>query len=387
VSITLGRPVAVRDEDIDLSLPSHLSDEEFGLDRPIPPPSSSESETPGLSPFLHLIKIRHLSGKVFSTMYAAKQRDDIAIAEKVQVRQQLFQEIMNWRAATASLKLEQRAPDGQTFVSCFLSPEWYEAVANNALLLLYRPSPYLPYPVRPTKASGEWGDLHHMFNAAKSSINSYYERHRTRRLNYSWITLHGVFVIALAYVYAVGRALKDPTQAMPIPDYLDIINDTRSCSNVLVAICERWNVARSSCELFNRLSIDVIKDAIVAATKKDNALATQVRNVSSSTEQDGQVERMTTPLSAQNHPQRSRQPGNGDSNLQTSAAGTTNQFDHMFVADEFRQYPSDLDSFLLDENLRSELAMGLSQEWPFDGLQFLSHGGFDMPLPELGGTW
>ncbi|KAK5453284.1 hypothetical protein LTS15_006469 [Exophiala xenobiotica] len=386
VSFTLGRPVALRDEDMDISLPSHLPDEDFGPDRPIPPPSS-QPDTDRVSPFLHLIKIRHLSGKILSTMYAAKHRSDIPLDEKVRVRRQLYEEIIEWRESTRSLKLEDRAKDKQGYISCFLTPEWYEAVANNALLLLYRPSPYLPHPVVPTKETGEPGDLQHMFNAARASITSYYELHRKRRLNYSWITLHGVFIAGLAYIYGIGRALKDPRQGMPIPDYLDIINDTRSCSNILVAICERWNVARSSCELFNRLSTAVIKDAITAATNKDLSVPVQSHSLSNPLHQGGTAEGTPTRLNMQSSARRSHQRGGGEYEMPLSAAGVSNQFDHMFVADEFRQYTSGLDSFLVDDNLPSELVMGFSQDWPFEEAHFESQDGYDIPLAGFGGTW
>lgn len=386
VSFTLGRPVALRDEDIDISYPSHLLDEEFGPDRPISLPVSSESNPSGVSPFLHLIRIRHLSGKILSTMYAAKQKNDATLEERVRVRQQLSEEIIEWRNSTASLKLDEKVNDGQTFISCFLSPQWYEAVANNALLLLYRPSPYLPYPALPTRGTGQWGDLQHMFNAARSSITSYYKLHRNRQLNYSWITLHGVFIAGLAYVYGLSRALKDPTQGMPIPDYLDIINDTRACSNVLVAICERWNVARSSCDLFNRLSIAVIKDAIIAATKRDASMSVHGHRAPGPSQQGLALEDISTPLNAQDGIPGSVQHGHGDSGL-ALAAETSDHFEHMFVADEFRNFSSGLDSFPANESLPSELIMGFSQDWPFDETHFPSQDGYDIRLPGFAGNW
>ncbi|OAL34955.1 hypothetical protein AYO20_05670 [Fonsecaea nubica] len=387
VSFTLGRPVAMRDEDIDISLPSHLEDEEFGPDRPIVP--DPDPAAPNISPFLHLIKIRHLSGKILSTLYAAKQKSDIPLEEKVRVRSQLYDELVAWKNATSLLKLGERHHNNRAFVSCFLSAHWYDAVFNNAVLLLYRPSPYLPYPVVPTKPGEEEGDLQRLFSAAKSSITSYYELHRKRQLNYSWITLHGIFIDGLAYVYGIGLALKDPSQAAPIPDYLEIINDTRACSNILVAICERWSVARSSCELFNRISNAVIRDAINAAAKKDLAPSVSAQNQQSGRIHSLQAATTVDGSSSSSHAvgdnlQGSWQLGSGQFDLLSSM----NQFDHMFVADEFRQYTSALDMpDRCDHPMPSELITGFSQDWPFEDAPLVPQGAFGIPMQGGNRLW
>lgn len=385
VSFTLGRPVALRDEDIDVSLPSHLDDECFGPDRPIQPETSSLSPSPKISPFLHLIRIRRLSGKILGILYAANQRTDVSLEEKKRVRRQLHEEIVAWRDDTRLLNLSDGPHDNRAYISSFLSPEWYTAVFNNAMLLLYRPSPYLPHPITPTRVGIEQGDLQQLFTAAKSSITAYYELHRKRRLNYSWITLHGVFIAGLAYVYGIGRALKDSDQAMPIPDYLDIINDTRACSNVLVAICERWNVARSSCELFNRLSNAVIRDAVNAAAKREMASSQEGYNLVHTTrdlEPSLTSDNRPTPL--QNVQQSHRQ----DSLPTAGALGQFEQVDHVFVVDEFRQYSSGFESpFLGNQLLPSELVMGFSQDWPFDDAPFAEQQDYSVPMQGVNVLW
>jgi hypothetical protein len=148
----------------------------------------------------------------------------------------------------------------------------------------------------------------------------------TRRLlNYSWITLHGVFIAGLAYVYCVGRALTDPTGTLLVPDYLEIINDTRACSNMLVAISERWNAIRRSCELFNSLSNAVIRDAVNATLR--------VSNESTSGQYDraarqAQSTRGTNFQHSDRITSESREHGNGLDRIPL--------MDHIFVADEFR---------------------------------------------------
>ena len=367
VSFTVGRPVALRDDDIDISLPSPLDDDAFGPDRPIQPQSLSTA--PQSSPFLHLIGIRRLSGEMLSTLYAPKQKLDISLEEKIRVRQQFYEQVIAWKNATASLQLEAQSRNDQRHTSCFLTPVWYEAVASNALLLLYRPSPYLPCPVVPTKADGGPGDLQRLVSAARSSIISYSDLHRRRRLNYSWITLHGIFIAGLTYIYGIGQGLKDPSHGMVMPDYLQIIDDTRACSNILIAICERWSVARRSCDIFNGLSSAVIKDAIEAGAWRKTPVPDQRQfGADRSAHGDGTLG-SSAPLTYANGMETAQPVVQDPSDLVSTAWAPSNQFSHMFVEDEFKQYLNGLDHlFFGNQLLPSEFMEGFSQDGLFADL-------------------
>ncbi|KAF2498488.1 hypothetical protein BU16DRAFT_579601 [Lophium mytilinum] len=371
VSFTLGRPAAIKDEDIDVSLPAYFDDSEFGPGRPLPQQLATGLRS---SPFLHLIRIRRLSGEILVAFYAARQNPNLSYDEKRKLRQKLHEQVVKWKDDTVHLNLVAKPEHNGSFKSCFLSEEWYTAVFNNAMLLLYRPSPSFPHPTNSANQSNEEGDLLHLFTAAKSTINAYAELHSKRRLNYSWITLHGVFLAGLAYVYCVGRALKDPTPLLPVPAYLEIIDDTRACSNVLVAICERWNVVRRSCELFNRLSNAVIRDAVNDAAKQHHRTFTQTYTPDQSSRP---VQSQATPTqgSAQQH---STAPSNfNDFGM---AMDQIPMGDHFFVADEFRQYSETFDGmFSDDQTFPSELVTGFSQDWPFDDT-FVQQPTYGMPM-------
>lgn len=154
----------------------------------------------------------------------------------------------------------------------------------NALLMLYRPSPGLS-----SASSRDSAVLQTIFVAAKKAITLYAHLHRSRRINYTWITLHSVFMAGLSLVYAVGRHFRSHKRSASNgngngsgagggggvtlsilerdPTIIDIVNDSRACSNVLVAISERWNVSKSCHDVFNRLSDAIIADAVEYHTK------------------------------------------------------------------------------------------------------------------------
>jgi hypothetical protein len=76
----------------------------------------------------------------------------------------------------------------------------------------------------------------------------------------------------LSYIYAVGRHFRakclsagGDQPSTPLdedPSIMGIVNDTRACSNVLVAVSERWSAPPRCHVVFDRLSDAVLADAI-----------------------------------------------------------------------------------------------------------------------------
>lgn len=219
-----------------------------------------------MSPFLHLIGIRRLSGNILQSIHCPNQ--DLPAQEKYAIRGKLHEQLQAWKSDIPNIDKLHPCGEEERPTSSFRSPQWYEVPYHNALLLLYRPSSTFPHPQ--ALIQGKTGSsaeiLDRTLNSAKSVIHLYAELHRTRRLNYSWITLHAVFIAGLSYVYAVSRIIKDQAwNKADFPaclEYTRVIDDTRTCSKVLVAISERWGASRSSCEIFDRLSTAIIEDVV-----------------------------------------------------------------------------------------------------------------------------
>jgi hypothetical protein len=149
VSITLGRPVALRDEDIDTALPSPLDDDILDSRGG---PASELGSVSQLSPFLHLIRLRGLSGRIKQALYSTGLSKSLSLDERLAARLKLRTDLETWKSDTAKLNLHQR-PKESGPVSTFLSQVWYEVIYRNAMLLLYRPSPLLPHSgKRPTES-------------------------------------------------------------------------------------------------------------------------------------------------------------------------------------------------------------------------------------------
>ncbi|KAI2344784.1 hypothetical protein LOY92_005808 [Ophidiomyces ophidiicola] len=269
VSITLGRPFAIRLEDIDVALP----DSQFDLD--ITPPGASFYPLTGESfsrttLFNHIVRYRILCGKILASLHTGSRfQPRLEDTSALEVRDGLVSELKAWRHDTASLSLP--AVDLSSAIpgdrSSFRAHEWYEILYHNAILMLYRPSPALSASSTQVPVA-----MQTIFMAARQSIILYAHLHRSRRINYTWIALHAVFMAGLSYVYAVGRHFRakrrlasggnTTTMLDEDPSIIEIVNETRACSNVLVAVSERWSASRNTHEVFHRLSDAVLADAI-----------------------------------------------------------------------------------------------------------------------------
>ncbi|KAM5347812.1 hypothetical protein ACJ41O_007636 [Fusarium nematophilum] len=343
-SLALGRPLAIQLEDIDVDLPpcSNTADELLQEDNPL---SSAPYGTPqyraATSVFVHIVRYRLICGKIINALHRSTKHTTNIPPNYEEVRASLAQELQEWHAETANLPLVRRDSTAASPASgsSFRSEEWYRLLYHNGMLMLFRPSPCL------CDASTNSSALQHIFDSAREAINLYASLHRSRKLNYSWITMHSVFLAGLSYIFALrhhfqalqveGRARLHAT-----PTINQVVNDTRACSKVLVAVSERWDLARNCSDLFDRLSDAVVADIVEAKT---TAAAPTPVNV-------GVTPVESVPFSAGIY-------GSGLAN--------------MTVDSTFRDCFGDLQSLGLDE-FHNDAISQLSQEW-FFGLGEDSH--------------
>ncbi|KAF2992969.1 hypothetical protein E8E13_000104 [Curvularia kusanoi] len=207
VSIALGRPLAVRLQDIDVNLPSELPEGDV-----ISPRSSNNAETSRttagyqMAVFVHIIRYRVLCGKILDSLHGAIPDTMLTPIERVARRNDLAAELQTWRADTYSLQLQEM--DLSTLLaeahSSFRSEAWYELLYQNGVLLLNRPSPS-----HASSGTLDEGDsMQVTFTAAKQSITLYGYLFKSRKINFSWITLHAVFLAGLSYVHALSQHLR-----------------------------------------------------------------------------------------------------------------------------------------------------------------------------------
>lgn len=272
ISCALGRPVALRDDEISVPLPSPLDDDSFDVDRPISLNQRDETSlAKGASPFLHLIRFNRLHGQILGLSNNLNHRATVLSEETRRVYHNIQSELCAWRDETQQLLIDWRKVHDQhgKTESRFLTLDWYNALYNKAIIFIQCSILNMSYPSLRTSFKLGKLDVKALVCAAQGSIQSYGKLRQSRKLDVSWTSMQDVFVGGLAYIYSIQILLKNTTANDPIPDILSMIDLTRSCSNILVAICERPGVSRIPSEIFNRLTTKVIADALRFAECKN----------------------------------------------------------------------------------------------------------------------
>jgi hypothetical protein len=280
-SITLGRPLAIHPDDFDTELPRAETDIVVSPDNTLSP-----SEPIGSPPwqlrtaiFVHIVRYRLICGKILSSLHNVVKSRMRASFDYASVRRQLTEELDAWRSDGLQLPL-MGGLLSDTDRSSYRDREWYDLLYQNAILMLYRPSPSL-HDLSQTSET-----LQRIFDAAQKSIGIYAYLHKSRRINYSCITLHAAFIAGLSYIYAVRSHFQERRRLLrgamnhlqqgtgpclsTDPTINQIVNTTRDCSNVLVAVSERWSTARNAHQVFGRLSDALLTDVIEFQTQSRN---------------------------------------------------------------------------------------------------------------------
>ena len=368
----LGRPLAIRDEDIDALLPL---DDDTAFNNPL---ASTTTGIPRTAVFKSIINYRLLCGRVLTTLHR-RRAPSMSTIEALKLRSNLAQELEDWRSQLEELNLPEDSTTETSERSCFLSPVWFRVLYANAKLSIWRPCPLL------SDLSHDKDSLQNIYDSSIQAISAYSALHKSRKINYSWIALQSIFMAGLSFLYSVSRHFREQrnhhstTECCLLredPRAIDISQISRACSNVMVAVAERWNALRHCHEVFDRLSDAVLADALEMQTlpppSTSNSQQRHRRPPSSSTTADQISEAMQPPelalqaraehnpsgLSSLNH-DLPAQHGNGQQ-LPNSFGAVGSQHS-LAVDNEFLHCYDDLQSMYLHQV--EDPVMHLSQDW------------------------
>ncbi|KAF5611458.1 DUF1446 domain protein [Fusarium subglutinans] len=233
-SLALGRPLALQLEDIDVDLPPSSTADQLPEDSS--PLSSAPYGTPqyraATSVFVHIVRYRLICGKIINALHRSAKHVTFPNTSYEEMRTALARELQEWHTETANLPLvKSDTAASPASGSSFRSGEWYRLLYHNGMLMLFRPSPCL------NDAAVNSLALQNIYDSAREAISLYASLHRSRKLNYSWITMHTVFLAGLSYIFALRHHFSgsEPQRARlhTTPTINQVVNDTRACSKVL----------------------------------------------------------------------------------------------------------------------------------------------------------
>ncbi|KAK1493074.1 hypothetical protein CCUS01_13896 [Colletotrichum cuscutae] len=258
VAFTLGRPVGIPDDSIDVELPLDIDDENVTSGGLLSASRTSNTDPPTLmTGFIHAIKLRRLWTKISDNLYPPTTRrcgcGDTATIES------LRHELEEWRAKTPDQLNYSRAHP----LSVFTSRSWFQLAYDHSILLLYRhymmegsPAANQSTPDN-TGHGGNLNDneatervLEECAVRAREMCMLYRRVYQSSSVQFTWGSLHILFLGGLTYLYCLWRSkrVRDSTRQA------DVVTTCMACTTVLIIIAERWNLATSYRDMFEALS-------------------------------------------------------------------------------------------------------------------------------------
>ncbi|OMP84093.1 Protein STB5 [Diplodia seriata] len=223
VSISLGRPFGIRDDDIEVGIFTEVDDENILPDRilPQPPLKASEMAVP-----LHILSLRKIAGDVFEQVYSNKNRY-LPPADRDEILRGLHAKLVEWRR-TMPFPL----PQTRILQVPHTSTAWYDLNYYTHLIMLYRPSPLCPVLTLEK--------VHLIAEASAMAIRQIEIMHHDQRYAFNWLNLFNVFTITLTLIYSITA------QPEALSAYLqrsDALKDLDRASSVLENFATKFPTA------------------------------------------------------------------------------------------------------------------------------------------------
>ncbi|KAG9596107.1 phenylacetate 2-hydroxylase, partial [Aureobasidium melanogenum] len=186
VSITLGRPFAIHEDDIDISSFAIETCEE--LDNNLAAPQSNLCKS-SMAVTEHILRLRKIATEIATKVYCKRVVAGYSAAQREQVVSGLHQDLVNWRQSVPFPlpHLHANVPHGCT--------TWFDLNFYTHMMTLYRPSPLFPtLPVSHVNTLAE---------AAACALRQANSMRLQKRLAFNWLNLLMLYNAVIALVYSV----------------------------------------------------------------------------------------------------------------------------------------------------------------------------------------
>ncbi|KAH8812618.1 fungal-specific transcription factor domain-containing protein [Xylogone sp. PMI_703] len=209
VSLALGRPFAMRDDDIDVEPFADADDENIKPDKIIPQDPLQPSS---ISVPLHILALRKIASEIGERVYSTNKTRNLLPEQRDQIIQDIHKKLIEWRR-----NMPFPLPDSQSRVPHMIT-SWFDLNYYTHVTMLYRPSPLFPtLDIMKVKILAE---------ASAMSIRQATNMHHQQRFAYNWLNLFGVFTSSLALMYAITAQ----------PDLMSVLNQTDALRDLELAM-------------------------------------------------------------------------------------------------------------------------------------------------------
>jgi len=225
VSITLGRPFAIHEDDIDISNFTIEACEE--LDHNSSAPYSALSQPP-MTVTDHILRLRKIANDIATKVYCKRVVSRYTAVERQQTLEALHADLVQWRQSiTFPLpNLHSRVPQGCT--------SWYDLNFYTHLTALYRPSPLFP--------TLDIDRINILTEAAAMAIRHANSMRLQKRLAFNWLTLLTIYNAVIALVYSVTVRPENLATSL---ECLRAIEDLELAAELFTVLAEKFPASRT----------------------------------------------------------------------------------------------------------------------------------------------
>lgn len=251
-AFTLGRPLGIPEDSIDVELPLDINDESITATGLTCQPRSQPTDPPTLmTGAIHAIRLRRLWTQLSDHLYSTRSRQCTGDCLNKSTFESLRLKLEEWRASAPD-QLDHPASHP---LSVFASRSWFQLAYDHSILLLYRhymvATPGNDNNRAPTGVGENVDDiLEECFLRAKDICLIYRRIYQSSLVQFTWGSLHILFLGGLSYLFCLWRSARIRAKAKQS----DIVTTCLACSTVLIIVAERWNLATSYRDIFEALS-------------------------------------------------------------------------------------------------------------------------------------
>jgi hypothetical protein len=241
----LGRPVGIPDDSIDVELPLDLEDEYITTEGLLKEPRTLSEPPTYMTGAIHVIKLRQLWSKFADNLYPTTTKPVMPHSTTRHVLAgHLRQELEEWHAKIPeTVDIFRSHP-----LSVFASKAWFQLAYDHSVLLLYRH--YITFVPQPGEEESVEKAFEECATRSREVCLLYRSLYQRSSIQFTWGSLHILFVGGLTYLYCLWKSLRVRERARQS----DVINTCMACNTVLVIIAERWSQAATYRDIFETLS-------------------------------------------------------------------------------------------------------------------------------------
>ncbi|CCH41505.1 hypothetical protein BN7_1046 [Wickerhamomyces ciferrii] len=220
VSTSMGRPFGIDDDDVSISFPSKLADEDIY----------------DIELIAAIISLRKIEGKVLKNVHSVNSSLKINNEfEKFDILKNLRIEIEDWYNLTNNLSgLSNNSSNNKNSI---YNVSWFTSHYYQLTMMLYRPSFLIPNPSKET--------LQILGKSCLQALGYIYNLHTSRLLQPNWVNVYRFLTTCTTIIYCLCHWCIDLVESK---------TEINLCIEILDFFAERWPVAARSVQVFKNIN-------------------------------------------------------------------------------------------------------------------------------------